>query len=382
MTKTFLKRDIKTAKTVRAVCGRDLPPLTDLAPELFARAGHICLATDRGCLKKFKRTFKKMLGRRRAGTHIFVLPAGRPAKTFRALEELLSFMLKRGFSRNSLLIAAGGGSVTDLAGLAASLYMRGISWISVPTTFLGQIDAGLGGKTAVDLAGIKNMAGAFYQPALTVCDAAFLQTLGRDELSAGAGELVKYALIGPAALRRRVLKNLGRALKGETAALVKLVSACADFKLSLTARDERDKTGVRERLNFGHTAGHAFESASGGRLAHGAAVLWGMRYACLLSIKLKILKPAHQKTVSGILWKTQAPPLAAKCFDFRAFHRLICYDKKAGAGKNRFLLIERPGRIKAVNNIAPGILKGTLTALRLPRGLRAGYGKNFCDKNF
>ncbi|MBU2575403.1 MAG: 3-dehydroquinate synthase [Elusimicrobia bacterium] len=365
MTNIFLlKRDITTSKTLRAVCGRGLPPLAHLAPELFAGAGHICLATDRTCLNKFKRTFKKTLGRRWDGTDIFVLPAGRAAKTFRALEGLLSFMLKRGFSRNSLLIAAGGGSVTDLAGLAASLYMRGINWISVPTTFLGQIDAGLGGKTAVDLGGVKNMAGAFYQPALTVCDAAFLQTLGPGELRAGAGELLKYALIGPEALRRRILKSIEDALKGDAKALQELVSACADFKLSLTARDERDETGVRELLNLGHTAGHAFEALSKGRLAHGRAVLWGLRYACLLSIRLKTLEPAQQRTVSGILWGTEAAPLPAACFNFRAFYRLICYDKKAGAGKNRFLLIERPGRITAVNDIAPGILKGTLTALK------------------
>ena len=359
-----MTHNIKTAKAVRAVCGRDLPPLISLAPELFTGAGRICLVTDRACLKTLKKRFKKMLGQRWTGTDIFVMPAERPAKTFRTLEELLSFMFRRGCSRNSVIIAAGGGSVTDLAGLAASLYMRGIRWISVPTTLLGQIDAGLGGKTAVDLNGVKNMAGAFYQPALTVCDTAFLQTLDPGELRAGAGELIKYALIGPAALRRSVVKNITGALKGDTAALRELVCACADFKLSLTARDERDETGIRERLNLGHTAGHAFEAVSKGRLAHGVAVLWGLRYAYLLSARLKVLKPGYQKTVRDILWETEAVPLAAGCFNFRAFHELICYDKKAGADKNRFLLITRPGRITAVNNIAPDILKETLNTLK------------------
>ena len=164
MENIFIQHDIKTSRAVRAVCGCALPPITSLAPELLAGADHICLVTDRTCLKTFGKEFKKMLGRRQGGVDIFVLPAGRKAKTFSTLEGLLSFMFDRGFSRSSLLVAAGGGSVTDLAGLAAALYMRGITWISVPTTLLGQVDAGLGGKTAVDLAGVKNIAGAFTSP--------------------------------------------------------------------------------------------------------------------------------------------------------------------------------------------------------------------------
>lgn len=359
----MLKRDIAASKTVYAVCGHELPPLPRLAPDLFAKADHICLATDRACLKMFKKRFLGMAGRRGKAAEIFVLPPGRRAKTFGTLQELLAFLLKRGFSRRSLLIAAGGGSVTDLAGLAAALYMRGINWISVPTTLLGQIDAGLGGKTAVDLGGVKNMAGAFYQPALTACDTAFLRTLGPAELEAGAGELLKYALIGPADLRDRVLKDLDVALKGRPKELTGLVSACADYKMSLVARDERDESGLREQLNLGHTAGHAFESASGGRLSHGQAVLWGLRYAHLLSIKLKVLEREQQGAVRGILWSLRAAPPPAECFRFGDFYKLICYDKKAGANRNRFLLIERPGQVSPADNIPRGTLKAALEEL-------------------
>lgn len=365
MTNIFLlKRDITAVKTVRMVCGRGLPPLARLAPELLAKADRICLVTDSACLKIFKARFLKMAGRCGKAAEIFVLPAGRRAKTFVALQELLAFLLKRGFSRKSLLIAAGGGSVTDLAGLAASLYMRGINWISVPTTLLGQIDAGLGGKTAVDLDGVKNMAGTFYQPALTVCDTAFLRTLGPAELEAGAGELLKYALIGPAGLRERVIKDLDAALKGRPKELTGLVGACADYKMSLVARDERDETGVREQLNLGHTAGHAFEAVSKGRLSHGQAVLWGLRYAYFLSIKLKVLERAQQDAVRGILWSLRAAPPPAACFRFADFHRLICYDKKAGTKKNRFLLIERPGSVSPADDIRQGTLKAVLDDLK------------------
>lgn len=365
MTNIFLlKRDIAASKTVRAVCGHGLPPLTRLAPDLFAKADRICLVTDRACLKMFKKEFLKLAGRRGKDADIFVLPAGRRAKTFAALQELLAFLLKRGFSRSSLMIAAGGGSVTDLAGLAAALYMRGISWISMPTTLLGQIDAGLGGKTAIDLDGVKNMAGAFYQPALTVCDTSFLRTLGPAELEAGAGELLKYALIGPEGLRERVLKDLDAALKGRPKELAGLVGACADYKMSLVARDERDESGLREQLNLGHTAGHAFEAVSKGLLSHGQAVLWGLRYAYFLSIRLNKLEKARQEAVRGILWRVRAPSPPAACFRFGEFYRLICHDKKAGANRNRFLLIERPGSVVPADNIRRETLHAALEELK------------------
>ena len=306
-----------------------------------------------------------MLGSAAGRAVIFKAPDGASAKNFKTLERLLAFMLENGVSRRSLLIAAGGGSVTDLAGLAAALYMRGIKWISVPTTLLGQVDAGIGGKTAINLGGVKNIAGTFYQPDLTVCDTAFLDTLRAKELRSGAGELIKYALTAPGKLGRTVLKNLPAALEGGKEELAAVTSACAAFKLDLVSRDEREETGLRETLNFGHTAGHAFEAASKGSLSHGDAVLWGMRYAAALSYKLGVMNRKTAPVVQSALQAIEPAALKTAALDFDRFNGLIRRDKKNGAHTNRFMLIVRPGVLKAVNDIPGAVLEQVLKELAL-----------------
>ncbi|OGS28634.1 MAG: hypothetical protein A2218_07450 [Elusimicrobia bacterium RIFOXYA2_FULL_53_38] len=358
-----INRNFHSLRNATLVCGRGLGPLSELAPGLFTDTDRVCLVTDRNCFRNF-RGFNKMLRGIADRTVIFQTPDGGRAKNFQSLEDLLSFMLKKGFSRRSLVIGAGGGSVTDLAGLGAALYMRGVNWISVPTTLLGQADAGIGGKTAVDVEGVKNIAGAFYQPALTVCDAAFLDTLKEKELRAGAGELIKYALIAPGKLGRVIANNLPGALGRRKKDLAAVVSACAAFKLDLAAKDERDESGRREILNLGHTAGHAFEALSKGRLAHGDAVLWGLRYAAILSYELNLMDRKYAKLIETMLLRTEPPALMSACLDFARFSRLIRLDKKAGTHKNRFLLIKRPGSIQAVNDVAEKTLKKTLKGLK------------------
>jgi len=359
-----VNKKISSSKTVTLICGRGLAPLPGLAPGLFKDADKVCLVTDSNCFRKFNRAFNKMLGGYAGRTVVFRAPDGGSAKNFRTLERLLSFMLENGCSRRSLVVGAGGGSVTDLAGLGAALYMRGVNWISVPTTLLGQADAGIGGKTAVDIGGVKNIAGAFYQPSLTACDTAFLNALKEKELRTGAGELIKYALIAPGKLGRVISKNLPGALKGQSTELAAVTAACAAFKLDVISRDERDETGLRELLNLGHTAGHAFEAMAKGRLAHGDAVLWGLRYAAMLSLELKVMDRKYAKAVEALLLRTEPPALAPACLDFARFSGFVRLDKKAGARDNRFLLIEKPGSIKAVCDIPDRTLKKTLELLK------------------
>jgi 3-dehydroquinate synthase len=364
MTSLSINRSFLRSKTARLICGRNLAPLPKLAPALCGRADKICLVSDRNCLAAFERYFKRMLGSLCRRTFVFTAPNGESAKNFKTLESLLSFMMKNGASRRSLVIAAGGGSVTDLAGLAAALYMRGVDWISVPTTLLGQADAGIGGKTAVNLGGVKNAAGAFYQPALTVCDTAFLDTLSGKELRSAAGELIKYSLLAPGRLGRTISENLPGALKGVKKNLAALTAACAAFKLDLVAKDEREETGHREILNLGHTAGHAFEALSNGRLTHGGSVLWGLRYAASLSRKLRLLDLKHAHSTEAALRYMTPPPLPPACLNFARFARMIRLDKKSGGHKNRFILIVRPGVLQAVNDIPNSVLRGCLEELR------------------
>ena len=341
---------------MQAALGRGMADIPALFPALFAATDKICLVTGTDAPPSLRARALALFPEGKEHHHYFWLPPSEKAKTLDEAGRLAAFLFEKGFSRNSLVIAAGGGAVTDLAGFAASVYMRGINWISVPTTFLAQIDAGLGGKTAVNLGAAKNIIGTFHQPALAVCDTAFLDSLPHAELRSGAGELVKYAMTGPAALRAVITKNLQGTLAGDKSALTACVSACAAFKLKIVARDERDETGAREILNFGHTAGHAFEAMSGGRLPHGEAVARGIRFALISSRETGILPRAEFKKLDAMLDALRLPPARLRR-DFRHFLSLVSRDKKARGADNRFVLIAGAGRLCPAENLDAPLLK-------------------------
>ncbi|MBI5241161.1 MAG: 3-dehydroquinate synthase [Elusimicrobia bacterium] len=263
---------------------------------------------------------------RRAGfrTGIHILPRGEKAKTWPAVERLLRAMLEAGLGRDSALLALGGGSVTDAAGFAAAVYMRGIPWVSLPTTLLGQVDSGIGGKTAIDLPEGKNLVGAFHQPRAVVCDTAWLDTLPARELRSGLGEVLKYGLLFDPALRAPLRK--GR--------LERVIRRCAALKARLVAQDERETKGRREVLNFGHTIGHALETAASGRLRHGEAVVCGMRAALRLS-------QARAGELESFLKTFPLPRLRLR---ESAVMENLRRDKKARRGRLRFVLLKAVGQ--------------------------------------
>lgn len=341
---------------IRAALGRGMENIPAAFPALFAAADKVCLVTASDAPPSLRARALALFPEGAAPHAYYWLPPSEQAKTLQQAGDLCAFLFERGFSRSSLIVAAGGGAVTDLAGFAASVYMRGINWISVPTTFLAQIDAGLGGKTAVNHGGAKNIVGTFHQPALAVCDTAFLDSLPHAELRSGAGELVKYAMIGPAALAADIRRNLSKTLAGDKSALTACVSACAAYKLKLVAKDERDERGVREALNFGHTAGHAFEALAKGRLPHGEAVARGIRFALIASRETGILSKADFQKLDALVDALRLKPAQLRR-DFRAFLSLVSRDKKARGAANRFILIAGPGRLAPAENLDVPLLK-------------------------
>ncbi|MHB0995944.1 MAG: 3-dehydroquinate synthase [Elusimicrobiales bacterium] len=353
--KTFSFKTGNT-RTVQAALGRNMEDIPALFPGIFKSADKICLVTGSDAPPSLRARALALFPEGARHHSYFWLQPSEKAKSLAQAGALCEFLFERGFSRSSLVIAAGGGAVTDLAGFAASIYMRGVSWISVPTTFLGQIDAGLGGKTAVNLAGAKNIAGTFHQPALAVCDTAFLDSLPHSELRSGAGELVKYAMIGPGELLRTVKKNLPKVLAGDRSALTACVSACAAYKIKLVSKDERDERGLREALNFGHTAGHAFEAMSGGALPHGEAVARGIRFALIASREAGILKRADFLRLDALVDALRLKPAKVRR-DLRQFLALVSRDKKARGADNRFVLTAGPGRLCPAENLDAPLLK-------------------------
>lgn len=233
---------------------------------------------------------------------IFILPAGEENKNFQSLYAILEKMAGVGMRRTSCLFAVGGGVVGDIGGLAAALYMRGISYVQIPTTLLAQIDSSVGGKTAVDIGGIKNVAGAFYQPCEVLIDPTFLKTLSKRELKSGLGEIVKYA-----ALNGEIFNLLQNADGSWTdiGYLTGLISACIRQKLKVVEEDEKE-CGVRRSLNVGHTTGHAIELSTG--LSHGESVLYGMLFETRMAMDFSVCEKEYGKELLSLVEKAIALP--------------------------------------------------------------------------
>jgi 3-dehydroquinate synthase len=211
------------------------------------------------------------------------LPPGEKHKTFKNVESLLRQMIQAGGDRGSLLIAFGGGIVGDVGGFVASIFMRGIPYVQVPTTFLAQVDSSVGGKTGVNLPEGKNLVGSFHQPLAVFADVVLLGTLSDRELRAGLMESVKAGIIRDRSLVRFMEEHAREVLRREPSALERVISASIRMKAAVVNQDERE-SGLRMILNFGHTVGHAIEQATGYKLLlHGEAVGWGMTAALHLA---------------------------------------------------------------------------------------------------
>ncbi len=237
---------------------------------------------------------------------IFVLPSGEQHKNFQTLYDILEQMTRAGLHRSSRLFAVGGGVVGDIGGLAAALYMRGISCVQIPTTLLAQVDSSVGGKTAVDLGGVKNVVGAFYQPCEVLVDGKFLKTLPKREILCGVGEIVKYAALN-AGIFDLLEKNSDRLQ--DLSFLETLVAECIAHKAAVVSADEKE-TGERRSLNVGHTTGHAIELRSG--LSHGECVLHGMYLETRMAMTYGVCDKAYGVRLLAIV---QAA-LASTDFDY------------------------------------------------------------------
>ena len=225
------------------------------------------------------------------------MPAGEENKTFQSLYAILEKMAAAGLHRNSRLFAVGGGVVGDIGGLAAALYMRGISCVQIPTTLLAQVDSSVGGKTAVDLGGVKNIVGAFYQPCEVLVDPTFLKTLPPREIKCGVGEIVKYAALSGEIFD--ILESNADKLT-DLAFLSELIVACIQHKANVVQADEKE-SGERRSLNVGHTTGHAIELTSG--LSHGESVLYGMLFETRMAVSAGVCEREYGQRLIALTEK-------------------------------------------------------------------------------
>ena len=309
----------------------------------LAASGRVALVSEAGVWRRFGPGVESALRRAGLTAARHLLPPGEAAKSWDAVSELMTMMLGAGLGRDSAVVALGGGAVTDAAGFAAAIYLRGVPWVSVPTTLLGQLDSGLGGKTGINLAGGKNLAGAFHRPRAVVCDPEVLSSLPPRERLSGLAEALKYGLVFDPALWRLITRRWSALMAGDAALTARVVRRGSAWKRRIVSRDEFEAKGARELLNFGHTLGHALEAEAGlGVLRHGEAVLWGMRAALKLSVRRAGLPRAFADEAEAFL-KSLPVPLPRR-LDARRLAALAARDKKARGGRARFVLLRAPGR--------------------------------------
>jgi 3-dehydroquinate synthase len=303
---------------------------------------------------------------------------GEHHKSFRTAEKALQFFSKSQLDRSDGVVALGGGVVGDLAGFTASIYLRGLPFIQIPTTLLAQIDASIGGKTAINVAEGKNLAGSFHQPRAVLIDIETLVTLPQRELVAGWCEIVKQAAVGSRKLFTQTVDFLGSCNPGiipisrELEALV--LSHCT-FKASIVAKDERENASrsdhrSRRILNFGHTIGHALETATRYRyFRHGEAVGYGVLAAGALSKNLGMLPESELELLTDAIRMCGSLPPTSN-LDPNSIVEAIRRDKKREGGQNRWVLLERIGRARIVSgkDISPVLIKKSLNeALKTTR---------------
>ena len=304
--------------------------------------------------RKVARTIK------RAGvkTPIHVIRPGERSKSMSALGDVLSFLERQKVDRAGCVIAVGGGTVGDVAGFAAAVWQRGIRVVQVPTTLLAMVDSSIGGKTGVNGLRSKNAIGSFWQPTAVVTDLAFLETLPPANYREAFAEVVKYAVAMDHGLFELLMKSRDRLVAGDRAALERVVFQCVMAKALVVAKDEREK-GPRAILNYGHTAGHALEAASGFRISHGRAVAFGMRVAARIALSMDLcgrrlveLQDA-MLTAYGLL--ERAPRV-----DLAKVLAAIPRDKKARRGKVAWVMPRRLGHAEPGHAVPAAIVRRVL----------------------
>lgn len=281
----------------------------------------------------------------------FIIDPGEASKSLDTLGSVLRFLVLNSYTKTDFIINLGGGVVSDLGGFAASVYMRGMNCINIPTTLLGMVDSSMGGKTAIDFEGVKNILGTVHQPSLVLCATEFLTSLDEAQIRSGCGEILKYSLI----CGRDLLKGY----ESTSAVSAEVIFECCSIKRDLVCADEFDK-GIRHILNLGHTFGHAFEAASGYGLAHGEAVALGLLAEARFGAAIGVSSSETADMILEKLIKIGFSP------DYERYaekaSRLIVHDKKSMGGRISMPFIGTDGKPRIVSveiSDAAGFLTGS-----------------------
>jgi 3-dehydroquinate synthase len=327
-----------------------LASTADVVGKLMPANARVFVLTSPPVAKHWAKPLRKSFSKMGRELEFLTLPDGERNKTLTQLEKLAEQMVSAGADRQSVLLALGGGVVGDVGAFLASIFLRGIPVVQIPTTLLAQVDSAIGGKTGVNLKSGKNLLGTFHQPLTVLVDPEVLSTLPEREYRSGLFEAMKYGVIRNPAIFDLMEEHRDAILDRDSKLLEELIAECIRIKADVVSKDEREG-GERRILNFGHTVGHALEAETGyKRLLHGEAVGWGMIAAAAIGERMKLTdRKTAQRIVDLVHAYGSLPKIDVNAK--RVFKRLLS-DKKTVAGVPHFILATEIGRVKVVNTVS------------------------------
>lgn len=294
-------------------------------------------------------------------TGFATVPAGEESKSHRELSRLYDSLYALAADRQTAVVAVGGGVIGDLSGFAAATYNRGLPLVMVPTTLLAMVDSSVGGKTGINHAKGKNLIGSFHQPAGVWIDTAYLETLPEREFLSGLAEVVKYCVILDAEFFSYLETHAAGILARKPEALLHIIARSCRLKADVVERDEREETGLRAMLNYGHTFAHAFETVGGyGAWLHGEAVAAGMVHAARLAEKLGMVGLELSQRQTALLQAFSLPVTRPAEWRTDDLISVMKRDKKAAEGRMRFILPTRIGEVKLIGDVPESLVRDVL----------------------
>ena len=318
--------------------------------ELLTGWSHTIIICDEKVAQTYGKIVEEALYQSSKRTSLLVVPSGEENKSIANLSQLWSRMLEEKSDRKSVVVAIGGGVVGDLAGFAAASFTRGLRFVQVPTTLLAMVDSSVGGKTGINLPSAKNMIGAFWQPHAVWIDTSTLDSLPDREFRSGLAEVVKYGVILDESFFDHLEEHADAILARKHEHIQHIVRRCCELKAQVVSQDERETTGLRAILNYGHTFGHAIEAkTSYGRFLHGEAISIGMTMAGQLAVRLELWPKDCQERQTSLLRKFGLPT----SFSEVPGEQLVVamqMDKKTEHGRLNFILPTRMGNVRTVSN--------------------------------
>ena len=320
---------VSTSKTYEIKIGSGLLDTVGQEAAALGKGSKVCIVSDSNVYPLYGDQTRKNLEASGFSVCQFIFPAGEQSKNAHIFLQLLNYLAENQMTRTDLLVALGGGVVGDLAGFAAACYLRGIRFIQVPTTLLAAVDSSVGGKTAIDLDAGKNLAGAFWQPSLVLCDTDTLDTLPAEIFRDGCAEVIKYAILYDPDLFAELMAD-GMDFDREA-----VITRCVQWKRDVVMEDEFD-TGSRMKLNLGHTIGHGVEASSAFGISHGKGVSIGMAIVARSAAAIGMCSEVCCRNILEILKRFQLPVTTVYSAD--ELYRYTLSDKKRAGGSIRLII--------------------------------------------